>query len=1049
MSTKHHEKKMEEQVVLDMCAPECGWVEGVSSDYNKSLALYTEDLLEYIKMTQPEAYEKYQNRFKDKADDEISKLVAKKIHDKGILHYLRHEIKAHPARLKLCQFKPQLHNETLERNYHANICRVVRQVFYSENNKNSIDLVLFVNGIPVATIELKTDFTQTVDDAIEQYKSDRLPKDQLTRKDEPLLTFKRGALVYFAVSTDEVYMTTKLQGKDTFFLPFNKGNNGGKGNPHRPEGFATQYLWQEMLSKESLLNILAKFMHLQVEEKTTAEGVIKKKEALIFPRYHQLDVVRKLLQAVHAEKVGQKYLIQHSAGSGKSNSIAWLSHQLSSLHSNEGKRYFDTVIVITDRTVLDSQLQQTIKQFEQVDGLVVPIERNSDFQSKSNQLAAALKDGAAIIPVTIQTFPFVLDEIQKTTSLKDKKFAIIADEAHSSQSGKTAQKVKEVLNAEMLDEEMSAEDVLNATLESKGKLTNISFFAFTATPKHKTMELFGRSANPNEPTGKDNPPLPFHVYTMQQAIEEGFILDVLKDYTTYETALKIISKDGEREVETKQAKIKLKHYATLHPYAIAQKIDIILTHFANSIKPLLNYQAKAMVVTSSRKAVVRYKIEFDRFLEKNKGNPLFDNVAAMVAFSGKVNDDYQGDEKEYTELNMNPTLKGRDMRDAFDTDDYQVMLVANKFQTGFDQPKLCAMYVDKKLSGVDAVQTLSRLNRTYTGKDHVFILDFVNKAEDIKEAFEPYYKAAEITDVTDENLVYELYEKLDEYGIFTSPEIEAYSIAFYQNKNLQNLMSAAIKPAADRFKGRYRQAIEAIKRAQLDLDRAKDANDEVAIKNTSSQLKEVSEAKNYLDVFKKSLATFIRMYDFLSQVHDYNDVELEKFSSYARGLLPNLHTTELAPEVDIGDVVLTNYKLTKQATQSIDLKGGKIDAINPGQAKARDQKIEVLSKIIDQFNELFSGEFSDEDAINFVTSVKDKVKKDEKTMAQIHANDKKRAMEGSLPQSVRNAVVQSLDTHTDLCTQALGQKEKMALITSLIADMIYSEKAGNGQSTAK
>ncbi len=1048
MGEKHHEDKFEDQIMQDMCQSDSGWLEGHSDGYNKVLALYEQDLIDYIKTTQPEAYEKYQARFKAKTDAEICKVVSQAIQKKGVLHAFRNEIKAFPARLKLCQFKPQLHNEKLERNYQNNICRVVRQLYYSESNRNSIDIVLFVNGIPIATMELKTDFTQTIEDAIQQYKSDRLPRDKATRKDEPLLTFKRGALVHFAVSTDEVYMTTKLAGQKTFFLPFNKGNHGGKGNPHNPNGFATEYLWNEILTKSSLLNILAKFIHLEVEEKTDAKGVKQKKETMIFPRYHQLDAVRKLLEAVKVEHVGHKYLIQHSAGSGKSNSIAWLSHQLASLHSPEDKRYFDTVIVITDRTVLDSQLQQTIKQFEQVDGLVVPIERNSEFRSKSNQLATALKNGAAIIPVTIQTFPFVLEEIQKTTTLKDKNFAIIADEAHSSQSGKTAAKMKEVLNAESFDDEITAEDTLNAAVDNKANLTNISFFAFTATPKHKTMELFGRLAKPDEPSSESNLPLPFHVYTMQQAIEEGFIIDVLKDYTTYKTSLKILSKDGEREVDAKQAKLKLKRYTKLHPYAIAQKIDIILNHFAESIKPLLNHQAKAMVVTSSRKEAVRYKIEFDRFLEKNQGNPVFDSIQAMVAFSGKVSDDYQGDSKEYTEANMNPNLKGRDMRDAFNTDDYQVMLVANKFQTGFDQPKLCAMYVDKKLSGVDAVQTLSRLNRTYPGKDHVFILDFVNEPEEIKAAFEPYYKQAEITDVTDPNLVYELYDKLDEYGIFTQFEVDAYADAYYQNKNLQKLMSAAIKPAADRFKQRYRQAIDAVKQAHADLEQAKATQDEVYIKNAESHLKEIKQSKDALDVFKKTLTTYVRMYDFLSQVHDYGDVELEKFASYARGLIPNLHVTELAPEVDIGDVVLTNYQLVNQGKKSIDLKGGKIDGVKPGQATPRDRKTEILAEIINQFNDLFSGEFSGEDAVNFVTSVKDKVKKDEKTMSQVNANDKKRAMEGSLPQTVKNAVVQSLDTHTDLCMQALKQNDKMLLITSLIADMLYSEKADNGRPTS-
>ncbi len=760
-------------------------------------------------------------------------------------------------------------------------------------------------------------------------------------------------------------------------------------------------------------------------------------------------MVRKLIKAVKKEGIAQKYLIQHSAGSGKSHSIAWLADQLSSLHNkNNDVPYFDMVIVITDRTVLDDQLKEKIKQSQTVEGVFVAIDRDSDNKSKSEKLSKALQDKTGIISVTIQTFPFVLDEIQKKANLRKKKFAIIADEAHSSQSGKTAIKMKKLLKTDLTSEEITSEDVINATVEEKHALINISFFAFTATPKQKTMELFGRPPNPNEPTSETNLPKPFHIYTMQQAIEEGFILDVLKDYTTYKTALKIQSHDGERKVDCKKATLKLKEYIRLHPHAIAQKIDIILNHFASSIKHLLNNQAKAMVVTSSRKEAVRYKIEFDRFLEKHKADSRFTKIHAMVAFSGKVIDDVEGDQKEYTESNMNPKLYGRKIRDAFKTDDYQVMLVANKFQTGFDEPKLCAMYIDRKLQGIDAVQTLSRLNRTYPGKDHVFILDFVNKAEEIQEAFAPYYKNTELTDVTDPNLVYEIYEASVNYSIFTEQEIDDYAAAYYQKKNLQKLMSAAIKPAADRFKERYRRIIELTNQYQANIKAAESCDDEVSIKNYKSLLKEVNTEKSSLLFFKKQLISYIRMYDFLSQIYDYKDASLEKFSSFARGLVPNLHITEEPTSVDIGDVVLTNYKLIHQGSQAIDLKEGRIGAVSRGQAQPREKKTEVLKKIIDQFNSVFSGDFSDNDAVDFVAAVKEVVKQDEKTMSQIHANEKHRAMEGRLPKAVRDVMVKMLDIHPDLCKQALESDEKMALITSIVADYLYHEKASSGQPIA-
>jgi type I restriction enzyme R subunit len=1043
----HHESKFETQVVLDMIQPQCGWIEGKSTGYDKKLALYPEDLISFIKITQPETYAKYTSRFKDQTDIEICKIVAKYCDKKGSLNYLREEIKTFPAPLKLCQFIPELSNPELQVKYDANICRVVRQVYYSENNQNSIDLVLFINGIPIITIELKTDFTQTVDDAIQQYKSDRLPKDKKTRKEEPLLAFKKRALVHFAVSTDEVYMTTKLVGQKTLFLPFNLGNNGGKGNPHNPDGFATEYLWQKVLSKDSLLKIISKYIHLEQKDVEDHTGVIKKKETLIFPRYHQLDVVRKLISSVKVEGVGQKYLIQHSAGSGKSNSIAWLSHQLSSIHNEAGQRIFDTVIVLTDRTVLDSQLKETITQFERVKGVVVPIMRNSEFSSKSSQLATALKNGAAIIPVTIQTFPFVLEEIQKTTTLKDKNFAIIADEAHSSQSGKTATKLKEVLNSELINDldEISTEDVLNATMEARSKAKNLSFFAFTATPKPKTLELFGRLSKPDEIASATNTPKAFHIYTMQQAIEEGFIIDVLLNYTTYDMACRISSEDGHREVDSKEAKLKLKRYIKLHAYDISQKIDVILTHFKESIKHLLNGQAKAMVVTSSRKAAIRYKIEFDRFLAKHEDDLGYQNIQAMVAFSGKIIDDEEtGEPKEYTETNMNPLLKGRDMRDAFDTDDYQVMLVANKFQTGFDQPKLCAMYVDKKLGGVDAVQTLSRLNRTHQGKECVFVLDFINKTEDIKEAFDPYYQNAEITDVTDPNVVYGLMDKLEDYAIYTDAEVEQYVEAYLKNhgnkQTAQKYMSAAIKPAADRFKQQYRQAIEAVRYAQQELDNTKEQGDEVSIKNAESHLKEIKEAKDSLDLFKKDLGTFIRMYEFLSQINDYDSQEIEKFCIYARGLLPNLHVTELSPQVDIGDIELTHYRLEKQKQVSIQLGGTTLETIKPGEGKAKDRKAEMLEDIVNQMNQVFAGEYSDIDSMNYLITLSDKVREDDKTMQQITANDKKSALEGLFPKTFDNALISCWETHNNFTTQAFSSEEKKALLMNLVADMLYQDK---------
>jgi type I restriction enzyme R subunit len=590
----------------------------------------------------------------------------------------------------------------------------------------------------------------------------RLPVDPVTKKPEPLLTFKRGALVHFAVSQYEVYMTTRLEGESTFFLPFNKGtHDGGAGNdaPLDVNQYATDYLWNEVLVPDNLLKILGRFVHLQIEDKEDWEGRKYKKESLIFPRYHQWDVVSKLLAAAKSEGPGQKYLIQHSAGSGKSNSIAWSAHQLSSLYDASGNKLFHSVIVVTDRTVLDAQLQDTIAQFEQTDGVVGRINNQEGDGSKSEKLAKALESSQPIIIVTIQTFPFVLRAIENSVSLKERNYAIIADEAHSSQTGSTARQLKEVLMVDGTasdEEELTTDDILDAALASRRASKNLTYLAFTATPKTKTLELFGRLPKPDEPASKTNKPEAFHVYSMRQAIEEGFILDVLKNYTNYKVAynLAMKMKDADQEVESKKAKVKLNQWVRLHDHNISQKVMVIVEHFKTHVMGLLGGQAKAMVVTSSRKAV-RYKQAFDKYITQQG----YQKIHAMVAFSGEVefsdkdpNSDFLVGEK-FTETNMNPKLKGRDMRKAFDTDDYQVMIVANKFQTGFDQPKLCAMYVDKKLGGVECVQTLSRLNRTYPGKAETgtFVLDFFNEPQEILAAFQPYFQTAELADVSNPN----------------------------------------------------------------------------------------------------------------------------------------------------------------------------------------------------------------------------------------------------------------------------------------------------------
>lgn len=1060
-----------------------GWLLGEPSKYNRDLALYEEDVLGFVKETQDEQWQKYcalypndtEQKFLDRVARQLNKAdpnaTSRDMRTFGTLGVLRNELRDRGTRFSLCQFKPEhdLNPDTLAR-YKKNRLRVVPELVYSpwateeemaETGKKAkkwrIDLVLFVNGLPIATLELKSEFKQAVQNAIKQYKTTRFAIDPATKKPEPLLTFKRGALVHFAVSQYDVYMATRLEGNDTFFLPFNKGTmDGGAGNdtPDNQDQYATDYLWNQVLLPDNLLNILARFVHLQIEEKEDWEGRKYKKETLIFPRYHQWDVVTKLIDSAKSEGPGHKYLIQHSAGSGKSNSIAWSAHQLSAIHKDDGNKLFDSVIVVTDRTVLDDQLQETISQFTSVEGMVGRINRNEGEGSKSEKLAAALETSTPIIIVTIQTFPYVLKAIENNASLKDRNYVIIADEAHSSQTGSTARKLKEVLMMDGEQEEaISTEDILDATIASRRTAKNLSYLAFTATPKTKTLELFGRLPNPDEPPSKTNKPEAYHVYSMRQAIEEGFILDVLKNYTNYKVAYNLAMKMEERdqEVESKKAKVKLNKWVRLHDYNISQKVQVIIEHFKENIMGLLGGQAKAMVVTSSRKEAVRYKLAFDKYITEKS----YQSIEAMVAFSSEVefNDDDPNSEaligEPFSESNMNPGLKGRDMRKAFDSDDYQVMIVANKFQTGFDQPKLCAMYVDKKLGGVECVQTLSRLNRVFPGKAEsgTYVLDFFNEPEDILNAFQPYYQTAELADVSDPNLIFDLSEKLREQSIFTWTEVEQFCEAFFKKSKSNAAIANICKPAVERWTSRYKSALDEYKKAKDMFERTKKTGDAVLIANAENTFKECKQEKDKLEIFKKDLGTFVRQYEFMSQIVDYDDTDLERLSLYARNLRPMLREAAVEEDdIDLSNVVLSHYRLSKIRQQDIQLKEQGADyALEPGDAmgsaKAKDPKEEFLSQIITRLNELFiTDELTDSDMVNYAYTVKDKIMENEKVMKQINENTREQAMLGDFPKAMDDAILSSGDAHRNQMMQLLSDPEKAAGFARVIFEMIASQQ---------
>lgn len=887
-----------------------------SSGYDRQLGLYTQDLLDFVRDTQPQQWERLERIHGKKAGEKFCKRVARELDRRGVVEVLRRGVEDLGARFKLVFFAPGSDlNELLAEKYWANRMTVVRQLQYSTKNTNSVDTVLFVNGIPVVTLELKNQLTgQTYRDSIEQYKRSRPAS-------EVLFGLNRRAVVHFAVDTDEAWMTTKLAGMDTVFLPFNRGFDNGAGNPPVPGKYKTSYLWEEVLAKDSLLDILHRFVQFIPHEKD------RRKDKLIFPRYHQLDAVRALVADAKAHGAGKNYLVQHSAGSGKSNTIAWLAHHLSNLHDDQQRAVFDSIIVITDRRVLDKQLQDTIYAMDHTAGVVVRVDKNA------RQLTDALADGVKIIISTLQKFPFV--DVSKVATT-GKRFAVIVDEAHSSQTGEASEKLKQVLadtatagkesEEDLLDryaaaeaqveaEQLEIDEQIAEELRAQGRQQNLSFFAFTATPKQKTLEIFGTPV-------PDATPVPFHVYSMRQAIEEGFILDVLKNYTTYQTFYRVGKTTvDDPEYSTKQANKALGKYLSLHPYNLRQKAEIIIEHFRANVAHKIGGNAKAMLVTGSRLHAVRYYFAFRNYI-KQMG---YTDLGVLVAFSGTVED--KG--AEYTEEQLNQ-IPEAELPEKFATGEYQLLLVAEKYQTGFDQPLLHTMYVDKKLHGVKAVQTLSRINRMHPGKTDTFVLDFVNTAEEIQKSFQDYYISTGITEETDPNIVYDLYHFLASYHLWIDKEIEGFTKVFFtESKKQTNLdfsrLNAYLDPAVARF-------------------------DEL----TDEDKLEVRARMN----------KFNRNYDFLTHIIRYDDERLHRFAAYAKLLVRKLHI-EGDPALHLEDeVALQYYRLQQVYEGSIDLptEQGQLSN-NPDTGGASEDEKDNLSNIISKLNDRWGTDFTHIDKV--------------------------------------------------------------------------------------
>ena len=977
-----------------------GYAQVDSKGFDRERAIFPNEALDFIRATQTKVWEKLEALHGEQTGARVLESLCKWLDTHGTLATLRHGFKCFGKTLRIAFFRPAHGlNAELEARYRANRLGLTRQLHFSPKSEKSLDVVLSVNGIPVVTLELKNPLSgQTAANAIHQYRHDRDPR-------EPIFVFTKRTLVHFAVDTEEAHMATRLAASSTCFLPFNRGMDGGAGNPtdHEGRNYKTAYVWEEVLQRDSLLDLLARFLHLDVEEISTDDGKKLRKENLVFPRYHQLEAVRQLVAAAASEGVGHNYLVEHSAGSGKSNTIAWLAHRLSSLHNQRDERLFDSVVVITDRVVLDRQLQNTIYQFDHRQGVVRKIDQDS------RQLAEALENGVPIIITTLQKFPFVSEQLARLSEqrgeggkshLPVRKYAVIIDEAHSSQSGETATELKGVLGGaglhrkaqEMAQEEGDAElERLFRSMAKRGHQPNMSFFAFTATPKHKTLAIFGRNGEP------------FHRYTMRQAIEEGFIEDVLKNYVSYQTYYKLIKKaEDDPKVERKKAAKALARFMRLHPHNIGQKTEVMVEHFQHFTRHKIGGHAKAMVVTGSRLEAVRYKQEFDRYIQE-KGYP----IKSLVAFSGTVEDDKIG-EKSYTEVGMNGGLKEKMLPDAFARQDFRVLLVAEKYQTGFDQPLLHTMYVDKRLAGIQAVQTLSRLNRTHPLKDDTFILDFVNEPGEIQEAFRQYYDGSVMGEQVEPDKLYAIKAELDASGIYLQTEVAEFVRVFFAPKRRQSagdhkVMNAVLDQAVVRF---------------------------MQLQNT-----DVGEA----ELWRGKLQAFRNLYSFLSQVIPYHDSDLEKLFTYLRHLAWKLPKRTSGPGYQFDEEIeLDYYRLQKISEGSISLNEGYAKPLNgPGEVgtgMVREEQVS-LSRLIDIINERFGSELNEADQL-FFDQIAEAASQSEalQNAAEVNSLDKFQLV---FRQVLESLFIERLELNEELFTDYMGKPGMQKLVSMWLGSQVY------------
>lgn len=1014
------EKTFEAFIESYLISEEGGWTKatdaGLRSEESRGMNLDIVTLTDFVKSTQPMAWRRFERMCTINPVRQFYKSFENAVTQDGLISVLRYGFKHRGINFRVCYFKPESElNDLAVENYKKNVCQCIRQWHYSEQNTNSIDMLLALNGIPVIAIELKNQLTgQSVDDAKKQWAYNRNPK-------EPVFGFNKRILAYFACDLYDVYMTTRLDGPMTNFLPFNQGSNGagrdgGAGNPPNPTGgYVTSYFWENVLQKDNLMDILQKFISYEKTEKKEVmpDGStnIKKTEKIIFPRYHQLNVVRELVRHVRENGPGHNYLIQHSAGSGKSNSIAWTAYRMASLHDSNNEAVYDSVIVVTDRRVLDQQLQATISSFDHTLGSVETI----DDKKSSKDLLNAINKGKRVIVTTLQKFPVIYEQVQSAVG---KHYAIIVDEAHSSQTGQSAMKLKAALAdvSDALEEyaeleqkavdEIEAKDILVQDMLSQGKHKNLSFFAFTATPKGKTLEIFGEP----QPDGSFHP---FHIYSMRQAIEEGFILDVLANYTTYKMCYQIAKNVPDNpDVPTSKAVRTIRRYEELHPHNLAQKAAIIVETFRDVTKHKIGGLGKMMVVTASRLAAVRYYHEIKRYLEQND----YDDIEIMIAFSGSLKDPDDPNSPEYTESSMNVDSNGNRVKESQTKsvfhDEGDILIVAEKYQTGFDEPLLHTMIVDKELRDVKAVQTLSRLNRTYPGKVDTYVLDFVNDVDRIREAFQQFYQETSLDEEINFDLIYTTQKILRDFKVYTDADIEAVSQIYFdpdvrKANATQGKISNILKPVADKYN-------------------------------------QLNQEQRYQ--FRREVRAFVKWYNYISQITRMFDKELHKeyiLCSYLAKLLPSDKTQTF--DLD-NRVKLEYYRLEKTYEGAIELEAtpGSWKPTQPKRAGGQKDRLSPLDEIIARINEEFFGDFTDADRV-MVDTLYTKMRQDAKVKKAAKSNDRQVYERSIFPGIFDTTAQQAYMENTEAYEQLFLDAEKYRIIQQALAERLYRELHGDSK----